>query len=454
MDVLLQAGDAGDWVYKGEGAANLILSYTGSSPSMLGKVLRAKKILNDKAQPAPTCEAFSSSEQLVWGEIPGLVESLKQDCLPQAYAQVMSQHLGANHVDGGVRARVSKEFLEIVGKNVLSSRPAWRVTASAIDTIADSALLISDHSLFSGKPRGSSCIAVEIKAKCGFLPSSEYISQENSIKKQVTRYKMHQQLKFHQGQISKISDYNPLDLFSGSKERICTAIKSFFSTPQNNFRIFVDGSLHFGGMGGGADTVHPDETEKYLEDLTKVSGLQPSDFIELLSEAIFKSGVLDKLLVTQKLDDHDIEGAIHLYYDVISQPCLVCKNITDAELLHKYSVLHSLSLDKSCKIVRDFLIAATAKDCSLMMCFRPRESETTDSEYDSVFLESVNRTYDYKAYFVDLDVKPLDKMPHYFKLDQKIVNFYTKNGDAGRIPCDSSKGGSTGGDDSKVRLEH
>jgi inositol-pentakisphosphate 2-kinase len=41
--------------------------------------------------------------------------------------------------------------LEIVGKNVLSSRPAWRVTASAIDTSADSALLISDHSLFSGK---------------------------------------------------------------------------------------------------------------------------------------------------------------------------------------------------------------------------------------------------------------------------------------------------------------
>jgi inositol-pentakisphosphate 2-kinase len=203
-------------------------------------------------------------------------------------------------------------------------------------------------------------------------------------------------------QISKISDYNPLDLFSGSKERIRTAIKSFFSTPQNNFRIFVDGSLHFGGMGGGADTVHPDETEKCLEDLTKVSGLQPSDFIELLSEAIFKSGVLDKLLVTQKLDDHDIEGAIHLYYDVISQPCLVCKNITDAELLHKYSVLHSLSLDKSCKIVRDFLIAATAKDCSLMMCFRPRESETTDSEYDSVFLESVNRTYDYKVCYSEM----------------------------------------------------
>lgn len=50
-----------------------------------------------------------------------------------------------------VRVSVSKDFLEIVGKNVLSARPAWRVNASAIDTNADSALLISDHSLFSGK---------------------------------------------------------------------------------------------------------------------------------------------------------------------------------------------------------------------------------------------------------------------------------------------------------------
>ncbi|XP_062227011.1 inositol-pentakisphosphate 2-kinase IPK1-like [Phragmites australis] len=426
MDAVLQAGDAKYWVYKGEGAANLILSYTGPSPSLLGKVLRVKKILKDKSQPVPSCMVFSSYEQLLWGHIPELVESVKQDCLAQAYAvHVMSQHLGANHVDGGIRVRVSRDFLELVEKNVLNSRPTWRVNASSIDNTADAALLIADHSLFSGNPRGSCCIAVEIKAKCGFLPSSEYISKESSIKKQVTRYKMHQRFKFHQGEIMKTSEYNPLDLFSGSKERIRMAIKSFFSTPQNNFRIFVNGSLVFGGMGGGADSVHPDETDKCLEDLSKFSGLELSDFIELLSEAVFKSGVLGQLLATQKLDDHDIEGAIHLYYNIISQPCLVCKNITDAELLRKYTLLHSLSLDKSLKIVRDFLISATAKDCSLMISFRPKESGTTDSEYDSVFLESMKQTYDYKAYFVDLDLKPLDKMKHYFKLDQKIVNFYT-----------------------------
>ncbi|KAJ1273297.1 hypothetical protein BS78_06G269400 [Paspalum vaginatum] len=383
---------------------------------------------------------FSSSEQLLWGHIPELVESVKQDCLAQAYAvHVMSQYLGANHVDGGVRVQVSRDFLELVEKNVLDSRPAWRVNASSIDTTADAALLIADHSLFPGNQKGRSCIAVEIKAKCGFLPTSEYISKDNAIKKQVTRYKMHQHLKFHQGEILKTSEYNPLDLFSESKERIRMAIKSFLSTPQNNFRIFVNGSLVFGGMGGGVDNVHPDDMDKCIEDLSNVSGLELPDFTELLSETIFKSGVLGKLLTTQQLDDHDIEGAIHLYYNIMSQPCSVCKNITDVELLRKYTLLHSLPLDKSLKIVRDFLISATAKDCSLMISFRPRESGTTDSEYDSVFLESAKQTYEYKAYFVDLDVKPLDKMEHYFKLDQKIVNFYTRNGEV--VP--SPKGSNT-----------
>ncbi|KAG8066549.1 hypothetical protein GUJ93_ZPchr0004g40348 [Zizania palustris] len=454
MEVVLHEGDAKDWVYKGEGAANLILSYTGSSSSMLGKVLRVKKILKDKGQPTPICMLFSSYEEFMWGKIPGLLDSVKNDSLAQAYAtHVMGQHLGASHVDGGVLVRVSKNFLELVENNVLNIRPAWRVNASAIDAEADSALLISDHSLFSGNPRGSSCIAVEIKAKCGFLPSSEYISNKNAIKKQVTRYKMHQHLKFCLGEISKISDYDPLDLFSGSKERVHAAIKSFFSTPQNNFRIFMNGSLVFGGMGGGADSVHPNETVKCLEDLSKVTGLQISDFIELLSEAIFKSGVLCKLLATQKLDDHDIEGAIHLYYNIISQPCLVCRSITDAELLCKYSTLHSLPLDQSQKIVRDFLISATAKDCSLMINFQPRQSGSTDSAYDSVFLGSVNQIYDYKANFIDLDVKPLDKMVHYFKLDQKIVNFYTKNGEVGGDRCDYPKGGGTS-DDIKIQLQH
>lgn len=36
MEVILKEKEADDWVYRGEGAANLVLSYIGSSPTFVG----------------------------------------------------------------------------------------------------------------------------------------------------------------------------------------------------------------------------------------------------------------------------------------------------------------------------------------------------------------------------------------------------------------------------------
>ena len=44
---------------------------------------------------------------------------------------------------------VSREFLELVEKNVICQRPAWRVDNARVDMHRDSVLLMSDHSLFT-----------------------------------------------------------------------------------------------------------------------------------------------------------------------------------------------------------------------------------------------------------------------------------------------------------------
>nr|XP_029124367.1 inositol-pentakisphosphate 2-kinase IPK1 isoform X4 [Elaeis guineensis] len=408
MAMLLRAEDAKDWIYKGEGAANIVLSYRGSSLFLLGKVLRIQKVPKGSTKSVNGCAVLSRHEKLLWGDVEELVESKSKDIAQQNYIKhVMSHMLGPKYIDEGTYVTVSREFLESVEKNVHDQRPAWRINAAEVDTSCDSAFLISDHSVFTGTPRGDFCVAVEIKPKCGFLPSSEFITKANAIKKSVTRFRMHQFLKLHQGEISNISEYNPLDLFSGSKDRIYQAITTLFATPQNNFRIFLNGSLIFGGLGGGMDSaaVRSHEENTAIKDLIKVSGLQLPGFLELVAEAIFSSGVLDKLLATQKLDVLDIEGAIHAYYNIISQPCMVCKNL--------------------------------AKDCSLMISFRPVQGGSAASGYNSIFLESSNQNFEYKAYFIDLDMKPLEKMVHYYELDQKIVIFYMKSKDLGGSLCDS-----------------
>ncbi|KAJ4816559.1 Inositol-pentakisphosphate 2-kinase [Rhynchospora pubera] len=427
MEIVITLEDVNDWAYKGEGAANLILSYQGSLPLLLGKVLRVQKVSKDETIPPMACAVLSTHEQLIWANVAELIESKSKDSLAQIYAtRIMGPLLGTNHIDAGVRVSVSREFLEKVEVSTLNFRPAWRRKASKIDILTNSALLFSDHSVFPSNSTFS--IAIEIKPKCGFVPSSEYILDENSIKKQVTRYKMHQALKLHKKQILEESAYDPLDMFSHSKERIHKALNALYMNPQNNFRVFLNGSLIYGGM--DTDTKTHDTNNSFEELIGTSSGLNlnlPKIF-ELLTEMISKSGVLNQLLETQKLDVYDIEGAIHSYYDVISQTCPVCESISDKGLLEKFEKLHCLPIQKSIEIVRDYLVSATAKDCSLMLCFRPREGEAPASEeYGSVSIESVDQVYDYKVFFIDLDMKPLEKMVYYYDLDQKITNFYKQN---------------------------
>lgn len=174
-----------------------------------------------------------------------------------------------------------------------------------------------------------------------------------------------------------------------------------FTTPQNNFRVFLNGSPIFGALGGTATSTNfkiGDAFEDALKDVILGDhGLRTRSFLQLIAETVYKSGIMSRLLEVQMLDNLDIDGAIHAYYDIISEPCMVCRELGEEKASHIHKSLHSVSLDESLKIVKDFLIAATVKDCSLLICFRPRKDGNSGSSYDNVYLESTNQTFDYKV---------------------------------------------------------
>lgn len=128
------------------------------------------------------------------------------------------------------------------------------------------------------------------------------------------------------------------------------------------------------------------------------NGKRTANFLHLVSEAVLRSRLLDRLLEAQKLDVFDIEGAVHAYYDVMGQPCMVCKELGEEKGSGRYKSLHSIPLDESLKIVRDYLIAATAKDLSMMIGFRPTQNQDLGSTYKAVLLESTNQIFDYKVH--------------------------------------------------------
>ncbi|KAK7351711.1 hypothetical protein VNO77_11355 [Canavalia gladiata] len=431
MEIILREKDAAVWVYRGEGAANLVLAYTGSSPTFIGKVMRVRKApRNDaSAMKMRSPSALTAHEHLLWKDVHDLISSSDNENACQLFVHhVMKPLLGSKYVDAGMLVGVSREFLELVEKNVICQRPAWRVDTAQVDMHRDSVLLMSDHSLFThGNLRSSPSISVEIKPKCGFLPLSRFISEGTAVKRRITRFQMHQALKLHRGEITLLSEYNPLDLFSGSKERIHKAIKDLFTTPQNNFRVFMNGSLIFGGLGGGGEDTNCCIAKAFEDGLKSViqagDGLCTENLVTLVAQALQKSGVLDQLLVVQKLDNVDIEGAIHAYYEITRQQCMVCRELSE-EQKKRYTSLHSASLDESLRIVKDYLIAATAKDCSLMICFTPRNERDSGSVCNNIFLESTKQTFDFKVYFIDLDLKRMSKMEEYYELDKKIVSCY------------------------------
>ncbi|KAK2446420.1 Inositol-pentakisphosphate 2-kinase [Trifolium repens] len=431
MEVTLSEKDADDWVYRGEGAANLVLAYIGSSPAFIGKVMRIRKAPRHDSLivTTPSPSSLTAHERLLWKDVDELISSSDHELASQLFVlHVMKPLLGSKFVDAGMHVQVSTGFLESVEKNVICQRPAWRVDTAQVDMHCDYVLIMSDHSLFARDNLASGpCISVEIKPKCGFRPVSRFVSEETAIKKRVTRFEMHQALKLHQGEISLLSEYNPLDLFSGSIERIHKAIKDLFTTPQNNFRVFMNGSLIFGGLGGGAEDTNfciAKAFEGALKSIIEADdGLCTENFLTLVAEAVHKSGVLDRLLEVQKLDDVDIEGAIHAYYDITRQQCMVCTELNE-DHAKIYAPLHSASLDESLRIVKDYLIAATVKDCSLMICFRPSKKWDSGSLSNNVYLESTKQTFDFKAYFIDLDMKRMSKMEEYYELDKKIVSCY------------------------------
>uniref|UniRef100_A0A7N0VI84 Inositol-pentakisphosphate 2-kinase n=1 Tax=Kalanchoe fedtschenkoi TaxID=63787 RepID=A0A7N0VI84_KALFE len=390
-----------------------------TGPTEIGKVLRVQKVAKNGSDNLISSTVLTSEERLLWKDVKTIISSETSDVAAQNYVRdVMTPLLGAEHVDAGVRVRVSVDFLESIDKNVLPHRPAWRVDAARVNPLCDSALLISDHSVFHHGAKGMPCLSVEIKPKCGFLPPSKYISEENHMKKSISRFRMHQALKLHRKEVSEISHYDPLDMFSGIKNRIYKAMRALFSTPQNNFRIFLNGSIIFGGSGGGTNATNS-KTAELLEDalgcfIRAEEGKRTEALLQLVTETLHEASVLDKLLEVQKLDAFDIEGAIHAYYNVVSEPCKVCQHVSKDQP-HE---LHTIPFHESLEIARNYLIAATAKDCSLIISFRRKGDSNSASLNEQEF--------DHKAFFIDLDMKSLDRMKHYYELDQEIVSNYNK----------------------------
>ncbi|XP_013870758.1 inositol-pentakisphosphate 2-kinase [Austrofundulus limnaeus] len=461
--------DENDWKYHGEGNKSLVVSHV-----QLSRVLRLLKYpAEDSENPPQTVEqAFRQIQNIV-----------------DFSSNVMSSLLGDKFVHSGEVVKLPLEFVRQLSIKIQHQRPAWRCD-KVMDIYSGCALCLPNLTSPSLHPQ-THCppLCVEIKPKCGFLPSPKHVSKD--MKTKVCRYCMHQHYKVANGKWKRRSLYCPLDLFSGNRQRMQFAVRHLIEEPQNNFKVFKGGQCVYSSKEGGDD---PPDVNVLLHHLrpyfqtgnNRINGHVTgkavlNDFIQVLVNVLLSSGggaggqvtdrrgegrsfcqasllnkerirhgsqglpsdsVLFRILQTQMLDTLDIEGLYPLYRQVEQHLQDFPKDRTRLQIdgpygetflekVQKFSTEDDSSVEFAAAKVHQYRIAMTAKDCSLMVALVPSAEEEDDDED----LSSQRRPLRPPAFsssvsILDLDPKPFDSIPRQLRLDQKIVSCYLRTGGA------------------------
>jgi hypothetical protein len=75
-------------------------------------------------------------------------------------------------------------------------------------------------------------------------------------------------------------------------------------------------------------------------------------------------------------------------------------------------------------VLRDFLTAQSAKDCAIMVALQPAGAGDAAPGDVLVADAASDLAVRCRAAFVDLDAKPVTKMPHYLALDRALLALY------------------------------
>ncbi|KAG2357581.1 inositol-pentakisphosphate 2-kinase [Suillus spraguei] len=221
--------------------------------------------------------------------------------------------------------------------------------------------------------------------------------------------------------------YCPLDLFSRNQTGVRRALGALRAGwyeshgSLNNLRCFVEGRM----------TKPDDDHSMHLlalfftaNELTDVQDLRES-FISVLSQPLLDSPILPLLSTLQRtLDILDIEGLSKLYtqtspdcpYDGIgsSVPDPAVEEWEDFVKVYQsdyHSWDHTVLNPGHLRLyVIAYLLSATFKDCSIII--RPKSSQVGS----------------FDATIIDTDVKSMNRLGKWEKLDMKIMEHYRSSG--------------------------
>jgi len=408
-----------DWTYVSEGGATIVFSYRGPhNVQFSGHVLRLRKVPHGESNCTPL---DTNTEQ-------------PDDTMVAFQANIISKLVPSEFLPSLVIVLLNEVWLRSLVVLRDGDRPGERRQTDQIDVRRNMGVLATD--LIGGTP-----IAMEIKPKWGFLPTECHLSPETvALKTTTCRFCMHTSFRLEQGNIG--TTYCPLDLFSRDEIRVRKALGALWTGwyeshgSLNNLRFFVEGRLakpdddhsvqllqRFFAAGGSTD----------------VQNLRES-FTSTLAQALLDSPVLPLLSTLQRtLDILDVEGLSKLYTQTLSGS--LCDGLGSSvpdpsmeeweDFVEVYQSDHHFwdhtvpSPGHLRYYLMAYLLSATFKDCSIIIRPKPAQVGSFD------------------ATIIDMDIKSMDRLGKWEKLDRKIVEHYKSSGSQRRC-IDSQRVGQSG----------
>ncbi|NWV61031.1 IPPK kinase, partial [Malurus elegans] len=415
---------------------------------------------------------------------------------------VMKQFFGENYVHHGEIIQLPLDFVRQLCLKIQPERPECRCdkdmdTLSGYAMCLPNLTRLQTFRFAEHRP----ILCIEIKPKCGFIPFSSHVSQEikhkvcrycmhqhlkvaNGKWKRPSKYcpldlfsgnkqRMHFALKsLLQEAQNNLKIFKNGELIYGCKDdqdcvcdwnELARHLKPFFF-PSNGLvsgphctRTIVKELIHVITMtllsstdtcrAGDMKTVPLSQGRSYCEASAFNKELVRNGKHKLESSGLPRGCLLYKTLQAQMLDMLDIEGLYPLYSRVEQYLEEFPEERSTLQIDGPYNEafyekLLDLSLEDDGTVafaltkVQQYRIAMTAKDCSIMIALSPCLQDEC-SEQRPVVLTSKSR-FTFSVSVLDLDLKPYESIPHQYKLDGEIVNYYLKNVQAKEDPVMSN----------------
>ncbi|XP_064476028.1 inositol-pentakisphosphate 2-kinase-like [Ornithodoros turicata] len=441
--------------FRGEGNSSLVVTLRNEE-----RVLRLRKSSTYKE------ELSNSTEKKV------------KKCQLQAdfISRVMRKLLGYRFVRPPILVPLTVEDVRIINKCVQHDRPLHRMKKGVLE-VPTLGLLLPDYCMLPNHLRKYAegpVLSVEIKPKQGFLPSSHALPRDHQIKASVCRFHLSQNYKNSKGIISSMSMYCPLDLFSGCPLRMHHALRELLYHPQNNLRIFKNKELIFseemqsglnaslGDFFEKCDLVSREEQLCQLvgkslrhsfptvdkESLPRTatpdvgaqscvrSSICTCSYQKRSQHRLPKGSVLERVLQLQCLCSMDITEVYPLYDNIkkalgcdsddLSVPHYLqdgypCPTLPKALGKPQQQVFES-DLEFACRKIWEFLVALTARDCSIMLSLQRLSPLADIPQKDCIVEDAYGQLYLFSFGIVDLDPKAANKLEKVYYDDSNMVN--------------------------------